>query len=229
MPNATRSPRADGASRKAQLTGDPYSIYRAGLAAMEETFGTDFMVRFDDAVGERLADAEDHGARLTPEALDKRLSALEAKAAGSEEVVRTRRLEVVDSQDRVRAVIGGPEDLFGLTIYDENGAERIFLHFTEDGHIPGLHFSAGGNVVASFGMVDDEKPAAILAMSNPGSDSSPLIDFEVKDDESYVSIGNAERPHVSISSASDSAGVSVADDGGVVQHRLDADSVEAQQ
>jgi hypothetical protein len=159
MPNATRSPRADGATRKTRPT---------------------------------------------------------ASAPKVAEVVRTTRLEVVDGAGRVRASIGGPDDLFGLTIHGEDGTERVLLHFTDDGNNPALHFcNREGNVVASFGMIDDVdlyRQRVLLGLNDPASQVC-LMDFGVQNDESWLTIGHGGRPHVGLSADARGSSVDVSSDG----------------
>lgn len=75
-----------------------------------------------------------------------------------EQVLRTRRLEIVDAQGRVRAVVGdlapasadSPD--FGLALLDGQGARRAWLSLGPQGPVVGLDHN--GNTVAEMGVTD---------------------------------------------------------------------------
>jgi hypothetical protein len=80
------------------------------------------------------------------------------------EVLQTRRIEVVDEQNRVRLVLGllrrseGAEGAFGLSILDTTGRVRVWLALEETG--PTLVFDESGNAVLQLG-VDDPSPDSL--------------------------------------------------------------------
>ncbi|HUP68625.1 MAG TPA: hypothetical protein VM142_02300 [Acidimicrobiales bacterium] len=75
-----------------------------------------------------------------------------------EQVVRTQRLEIVDAEGRLRAVVGdlapaqsdSPD--FGIALLDEHGARRAWLSLGPHGPMVGLDHS--GNTVAEMGVTD---------------------------------------------------------------------------
>lgn len=75
-----------------------------------------------------------------------------------DQVVRARRLEILDSKGRVRAVLGdlapaqadSPD--FGLALLDAQGARRAWLSLAPHGPVVGLDHS--GNTVAEMGVTD---------------------------------------------------------------------------
>lgn len=92
-----------------------------------------------------------------------------------EQVVRARRLEIVDAEGRVRAVVGdlapaqsGSDD-FGLALLDNQGTCRAWLSLGPHGPAVGLDHS--GNTVAEMGVADPGGDAlgtgAYLVLSDP--------------------------------------------------------------
>lgn len=71
------------------------------------------------------------------------------------DVVRTRRVEVVDEQGRVRATLGSGVDpeAVGLRIYDRRGSERISVINLPYGAV--ISLSHEGNPVAHIECADD--------------------------------------------------------------------------
>ncbi|HVE47479.1 MAG TPA: hypothetical protein VNA57_12135 [Acidimicrobiales bacterium] len=75
-----------------------------------------------------------------------------------EQVVRVRRLEIVDAEGRVRAVVGdlAPAEAdapdFGLALLDAHGARRAWVSLGPHGPVVGLDHS--GNSVAEMGVTD---------------------------------------------------------------------------
>ena len=153
------------------------------------------------------------------------------------EVVRTQRLEVVDSKGTVRAVIGGPDDVFGLTLRDAAGRDRVFLHFAGDGAGPELSFSNNlgrDTIVASFGVIDLNVENAI----DPTAETMPRVHLDLhdnsgrarvsldvaEDDEGgphgSLRVGAYEGPAVDLSAAADGASVDVVNDVGMVRKAL---------
>lgn len=81
----------------------------------------------------------------------------------AEHVLQVRRLEIVDGDGRVRAVLGdigpaapaGPE--FGLALLDAQGEHRVWLSVGPQG--PVLVFDAAGNAVVEVGVHDESSDA----------------------------------------------------------------------
>lgn len=143
------------------------------------------------------------------------------------DTVRTRQLEVVDSKGNVQALLGGPDDVFGLTIFDGDGRKRVFLRFREDGGNPSLDFSNGDDVVASFGIVDagpHEQPSATLdLMEDSGQALVRLaVGGDRGDPHASVTVGEYDRPYVDLSASADAASVVVAGEDGMAREALHA-------
>lgn len=108
------------------------------------------------------------------------------------EVVRTLRLEIVDREERVRAVVGdleSPDDrhaVYGLSIIDTGGHERISVALPVEG--PSLVFDLGGNIVAQVGVNDPRDDAvhvgAYLVLARP--DGTPALVCRVEEDGSVT-------------------------------------------
>jgi hypothetical protein len=79
-------------------------------------------------------------------------------------VVRITRLELVDTQGRVRAILGdlGSPDptmqVLGLALLDPDGRQRVWIAL--DGTGPNMVFDLGGNAVLAVG-VNDAAPDAL--------------------------------------------------------------------
>lgn len=74
------------------------------------------------------------------------------------DVVRTKRLEIVDDEGKVRAALGTDEEgMGGLTLFDEGGKKRAVLEAGEaQKHAEGLAlFDAQGNIRAMLGLSKD--------------------------------------------------------------------------
>ena len=97
-------------------------------------------------------------------------------------IVRTRRLEIVDDNDRVRVVVGRlgtggrDEAVIGIAVLDGRGSSRVSLSLDACG--PALVFGQDGNNVVYLGVDDGETEAA-----NPG----PYV--ELCDREGATAIG----------------------------------------
>jgi len=86
--------------------------------------------------------------------------------AEASEVVRTRRVEVVDEEGRVRAVLGliGKDEfstIWGLVVRDQDGRDRAWVLHDREGAEVALDF--GGNTVASLSVSDTGEPGLFLA------------------------------------------------------------------
>ena len=99
---------------------------------------------------------------------------MSGRAEDDDEVVRARRIELVDSSGRARLTIGdlgrwpGAGELVGLSLRDAEGHERLLLGL--DGLGPSLTLVEGGNVVLHLS-VDDAAPgggASITVADNLG-------------------------------------------------------------
>lgn len=95
--------------------------------------------------------------------------------AESSEVVRTRRLEIVDGKGNVRVVAGflgtGEGPIFGVAVRDGHGRDRVWVLHSQLGAEVGLDFD--GDTVAALTVSDfgepnlylDEQPNATKAAS----------------------------------------------------------------
>ncbi len=82
-------------------------------------------------------------------------------------MLRTRRLEVVDPEGTVRAVIGEHDSTFGLTISDEHGRKQVFLNTDDDG--PGLYLAGNGNIRATVSVSEGlDRRASVALMDGAG-------------------------------------------------------------
>lgn len=87
--------------------------------------------------------------------------------AEASDVVRTRRLEVVDDEGRVRVLAGliGQDEqttIFGLVVRDRNGRDRAWVYDYIDGAVE-IALDWGGDTVASLGVSDTGEPYLFLA------------------------------------------------------------------
>ena len=99
----------------------------------------------------------------------------------TDEPVRASRFEVVDPTGTVRAVLGqvgsgpGTGEIYGLSLLDAAGAERVAL--TLDAHGPTLVFLDQGNVALQLGVDDPALPGdhegAFLTIA--AADGRPLL------------------------------------------------------
>lgn len=75
----------------------------------------------------------------------------------TEDVVRTRRVEVVDEQGRVRAVVGrvgrAEGDVFGVTVIDSHGRQRVWVVAEDSWAEVGLDHE--GDTAAALGVNDE--------------------------------------------------------------------------
>ena len=97
------------------------------------------------------------------------------------EPVRANRFELVDRAGNVRAVLGqvgsgpGTGEIYGLSLLDSHGAERLAL--TLDAHGPTLVFLQAGNVALQLGVDDPVLPGdnAGAFVTIAASDGRPLL------------------------------------------------------
>lgn len=104
------------------------------------------------------------------------------------DVVRTRRLEVLDARGTPRIVVGdlagspGSGEVFGLAVLDRSGRHRAWLSL--DGNGVNLCFDRNGNAVLELGVHDDEGEAveggAYVQLSDV--DGRPALGWSVDDD-----------------------------------------------
>lgn len=174
MPNATRSPRAEGApSRYSELLHEL------------EAYDFDLVHELDEVVGERIAEAQDKVAAD----LEARMSAVEKKLVGyiaelleaenrrsgtPETVARAHRFELIDQTGKVRAVLGDRIEHggVGLAIYDDDGDSRAILHISE----PSDEESDSGGVSLYLYSRDGRSIAALEAQ-----DGAPFLRCERDD------------------------------------------------
>lgn len=116
-----------------------------------------------------------------------------------DQVVRARRLEIVDADGRVRVVVGdlapphGDSPDFGLALLDDQGARRAWLSLSPHGPVVGLDHT--GNTVAEMGVTDAGGDAlgtgAYLVLSDPTGTLS--IGWWVEEDGSVTIRTGAPR------------------------------------
>lgn len=86
--------------------------------------------------------------------------------AEASEVTRTRRVEVVDGDGRVRVLLGLIAhdelcEIWGMVVRDENGRDRLWA--IHDGPTAEVALDFGGNTVASLCVGDDGEASLDLA------------------------------------------------------------------
>jgi hypothetical protein len=100
-----------------------------------------------------------------------------AQDEGGSEVVRARRIELVDAEGRTRLLLGdlgqwpGGGEMVGLSMRDEHGHERLLLGLDALG--PSLAFVEEGNVVLHLA-VDDAAPGGGASLSMADSRGRPV-------------------------------------------------------
>ena len=108
-----------------------------------------------------------------------------------EPIIRTRRIEIVDSEGRTRAVVGDlsgaaqREQVFGVALVGPDGRHRAWLSLDDNGAT--LAFDRTGNAVLELG-VDDGGEAthtgAYIHLSD--LDGRPSVGWRVDDDGGVV-------------------------------------------
>lgn len=109
-----------------------------------------------------------------------------------EQVVRTRRLEVLDARGNPRLVMGDlggsaqPDEVFGLAVLDRNGRHRAWLSLDAAGVT--LSFDRTGNAVLELGVHDDEGESVAGGVYLQLSDveGRPAVGWRVDDDGAVV-------------------------------------------
>ncbi len=105
--------------------------------------------------------------------------------------LRTERLEVVDRQGRVRAVLGdlgspGAVPSVGLVLLDPHGTVRAWISLGEQG--PELVFDQGGNAVIELGVAEATADAihvgAYVQLSD--ADGRPALGLRINADGSVT-------------------------------------------
>ncbi len=95
--------------------------------------------------------------------LHEAVDAIEGAYAAVTDVLRTCRLEVIDPEGTVRAVIGEHDSTFGLTISDKHDGKQVFLNTDDDG--PGLYLAGNGNIRATVSVSEGlDRRASISLM-----------------------------------------------------------------
>jgi hypothetical protein len=107
-------------------------------------------------------------------------------------VVRATRVEVVDGDGRVRAVLGdlGSPDptssVLGFALLDDDGNQRVWLALDATG--PNLVFDLGGNAVLTLG-VNDPAPDALHVgayLHVADIDGAAVLGWRIEDDGSVT-------------------------------------------
>lgn len=112
-------------------------------------------------------------------------------SAGDEQVIRTRRIEVVDGRGRIRAVLGDlsgsaqPEEVFGIALVDLDGHHRAWLAIDEHGTV--LAFDRSGNAVLELGVDEGGEAVAHGAyVQLSDADGNPALGWRVDDEGGVV-------------------------------------------
>jgi hypothetical protein len=106
------------------------------------------------------------------------------------DVVRTRRLEVVDEEGRVRMVCGSLDTpdprggLFGFALLDGDGRTRMWAAIDEAG--PALVFDMAGNNVITMGVNDPTSETLTVGpyLHLADVDGTPVYGWRVEEDGS---------------------------------------------
>ena len=115
----------------------------------------------------------------------------------ADEVVRARRIEVVDGRGRTRAVVGDlggpeqPEQVFGIALVGPDGRHRAWLALDDHGAV--LAFDRTGNTVLEVGVDDGGEavhPGAYVQLSD--AEGRPALGWRV-DDSGDVVVPTAEQ------------------------------------
>lgn len=124
----------------------------------------------------------------------------EDRSNDAAEVVRARRVELVDSAGKVRAVLGSLDTpdpdtaVFGLALLDESGKTRAWLSLDDRG--PAAVFDLAGNNIITVG-VNDPTPDALHVgayLHVADLDGTPVYGWQVGEDGSVLQrIGGATR------------------------------------
>lgn len=117
------------------------------------------------------------------------MSDISATAPG---VVRATRVELVDQDGAVRAVLGqldSPDPgapVFGLALLDEAGRQRVWLSL--DGSGPALVFDLAGNNVITLGVNDPTADALHVGgyLHVADLDGTPVLGWQVEEDGSVL-------------------------------------------
>ena len=107
-------------------------------------------------------------------------------------VVRANRVELVDQDGAVRAVLGqldSPDPgapVFGLALLDEAGRQRVWLSL--DGSGPVLVFDLAGNNVITLGVNDPTADALHVGgyLHVADLDGTPVLGWQVEEDGSVL-------------------------------------------
>jgi hypothetical protein len=107
-------------------------------------------------------------------------------------VIRTTRVELVDQDGAVRAVLGqldSPDPrapVFGLALLDEAGRQRVWLSL--DGSGPALVFDLAGNNVITLGVNDPTADALHVGgyLHVADLDGTPVLGWQVEEDGSVL-------------------------------------------
>jgi hypothetical protein len=114
--------------------------------------------------------------------------------------VRTTRIEVVDTDGKVRAILG-PLDtpdqtspVFGLALLDPAGRPRVWLAVDDTG--PALVFDHAGNNIITLGVNDSTADALHVGgyLHVTDLDGTPVLGWQVEEDGSVLTrFGGATR------------------------------------
>ncbi|MEX2548445.1 MAG: hypothetical protein WD830_11775 [Chloroflexota bacterium] len=115
------------------------------------------------------------------------------------DVVRARRFEVVDADDRLRAVFGelatveSANEMFGIELFDRAGSARAWL-LDEAGVGVQLVFAIGGNQVLVVEATDDTPHVTVPGVAVLLCDGSgaPVMAWRVSSDGSIVATGRPQ-------------------------------------
>lgn len=122
-----------------------------------------------------------------------------SQGADASAVVRTRRLEIVDNNGRVRAVLAADRDpyeddvtVIGLELLDEDGSARAWL--VDVGGVAQLALALGGDQVAVLESVSHDDGTSTAALVLCDASGRPVMRWAVQSDGSYAISVDGEHP-----------------------------------
>ena len=116
-----------------------------------------------------------------------------------QEVVRTRRVEVIGSDGRAQLVLGDlshpdqPNEIHGVAVLGEDGSRRAWLAVNREG--VSLTFDRGGNAVFEVNIEDGTGDSTVSGVIVQASDvdGRPVIGLHVHDDGEFVVRGGTPQ------------------------------------
>ena len=113
-------------------------------------------------------------------------------------VLRTRRLEIVDDQGRIRASIAADRDPYegdvtvGLELLDEDGSARAWL--VDVCGTAQLALALGGDQVAVLESISHDDGTSAVALALCDASGRPVVRWAVQSDGTYLASIDGEPP-----------------------------------